>query len=324
MKITVILCTYNRCASLEKALESAAALTLPASTSWEILVVDNNSKDETRQVVEGFCKKYPGRFRYIFESTPGKSHALNAGIRNTDADILAFMDDDVIVEPTWLHNLTANLNSGEWAGAGGRILANWTFQQPKWLQLEARNTLAPLAIFDLGSTEGELKEAPVGTNMAFRSEMFQKYGGFRTDLGPQPGNEIRGEDTEFGDRLFAGGERLRYESSAVVYHALPENRIRKDYFLLWWYANGRTDIRTSGYQENKIRIMGIPILLFRNLAGATLRWLIAIKPGIRFRLKIGVWTTVGRIVESYHQAAERALMKARSEEVGAFSASEPS
>lgn len=75
MKTTVILCTYNRCQSLARALESAAALKVPESDMWEILVVDNNSTDKTREVVESFCGQYPGRFRYLFESQQiGRAH----------------------------------------------------------------------------------------------------------------------------------------------------------------------------------------------------------------------------------------------------------
>lgn len=101
MKITVILCTYNRCRSLAKALESVAASQVPASVDWEVLVVDNNSGDQTRQVVENFSTRSPDRFRYLFEPKPGKSHALNSGIRESSGENLVFMDDDVTVEPTW-------------------------------------------------------------------------------------------------------------------------------------------------------------------------------------------------------------------------------
>jgi glycosyltransferase involved in cell wall biosynthesis len=73
MKITVILCTYNRCEALAKALASITALTLPGSVEWEVLVIDNNSSDETRAVVEDFRRRYPGRFRYMFEPQQGKS-----------------------------------------------------------------------------------------------------------------------------------------------------------------------------------------------------------------------------------------------------------
>src|ERR1700733_6053483 len=106
MKITVILCTYNRCMSLARTLDSVATQTLPERADWEILVVDNNSRDQTRKVVDEFCRQYPGRFRYIFEPQQGKSHALNTGIREAQGDILAFVDDDVVVAKGWIHNLT--------------------------------------------------------------------------------------------------------------------------------------------------------------------------------------------------------------------------
>jgi glucosyl-dolichyl phosphate glucuronosyltransferase len=109
MRITVVLCTYNRSESLAKALDSLAASDLPKNVAWEVLVVDNNSKDETRGVVAQFSQRHPGRFRYFFEPQQGKSFALNSGIRESRADVLAFVDDDVIVERGWLHDLTSVL-----------------------------------------------------------------------------------------------------------------------------------------------------------------------------------------------------------------------
>ncbi len=107
MNITVILCTYNRAETLSKALQSVAFSELPKSLEWEVLVVDNNSRDQTHDVVEGFCRQYPGRFRYLFEPQQGKSHALNSGIREARGDVLAFMDDDVTVEPAWWQNASS-------------------------------------------------------------------------------------------------------------------------------------------------------------------------------------------------------------------------
>jgi glycosyltransferase involved in cell wall biosynthesis len=303
MKISVILCTYNRCRSLTKALESAAALWLPEPDEWEMLVVDNNSSDQTREAVQGFCRQYPGRFRYLFEPRQGKSHALNTGIREAHGDVIAFMDDDVIVEPTWLQNLTASLSNREWAGAGGRILPQQTFTLPRWLSLERRYALAPLALFDPGPEAGELTEAPFGTNMAFRRGVFEKYGGFRTDLGPRPGNKIRSEDTEFGNRLLAAGERLRYEPSAVVYHEIPESRLQKKYFLAWWFDKVRADIRAFGIPRNVTwYVAGIPLVLFPRLIVWTLRWTVAVKPSRRFSCKLKVWKLAGEILECYRQS----------------------
>jgi glycosyltransferase involved in cell wall biosynthesis len=304
MKITVILCTYNRSQSLTKALESVAASTLPSSVAWEVLVVDNNSSDQTREVVEECCSRHPGRFRYLFESQPGKSHALNAGIREARGDVLAFMDDDVTVEATWLQNLTAALQDSEWGGAGGRILPEPAFSPPLWLSFEGpkgRYALAPLALFDLGPGAGQLAEAPFGTNMAFRKEMFEKYGSFRTDLGPRPGSEIRNEDTEFGSRLLAAGERLSYEPSAVVYHPVQENRIQKKYFLAWWFDKGRADIRQFGIRPDAMWCWGIPLYLFCRFVVWTLRWMVTLEPHRRFSRKLTVWGKAGEILECYRR-----------------------
>lgn len=298
MKIAVILCTYNRCQSLAKALDSVALSKFPQPSDWDVLVVDNNSRDDTRSVVESFQRRYPARFRYFFEPRQGKSHALNSGIHEAHADILAFMDDDVEVDSNWLYQLTTVLNDARWAGVGGRILLEAGFTPPRWMETTGRYALAPLAIFDLGSESHELAEEPFGTNMAFRKEMFNKYGEFRTDLGPQPGSEIRNEDTEFGSRLLAGGERLWYEPSAVVYHSVPRERIRKSYFLAWWFDKARADVKQEGPPGNtRWSIAGIPLHLFRRLCVWALRWICCVDPGRRFSCKLNVWRIAGMITE---------------------------
>ena len=303
MKATVILCTYNRCQSLARALQSAAALKRPGENEWEVLVVDNNSTDQTRALVEDFCQRYPGRFRYIFEPRQGKSNALNTGLREARGDVLAFMDDDVMVDPTWLRNLTSPLRKSTYAGAGGRILPQRTFKPPRWLPRDPRQASAPFALFDLGPDAADLAEPPFGTNMAFRREIFEKYGGFRTDLGPCPGSEIRGEDSEFAQRLLNAGDRIRYEPSAVVYHEIPESRVQKRYFLDWWFDKARADTRAFGIpDDSRRRLGGIPLPLFRRLGVWTLRWLFSIDPSRRFSCKLNVWTVAGQTLECYRQS----------------------
>jgi glycosyltransferase involved in cell wall biosynthesis len=304
MKVTVILCTYNRCQSLAKALESVVLSTLPKTTPWEILVVDNNSHDQTRNVVEDFCRRYPTNVRYLFEPRQGKSYALNTGVRGASGNVLAFMDDDVTVEPTWLGKLTEPLLHGDWAGSGGRILPEQSFSPPPWLPAEGPYSMAGmLALFDLGDEARELDRAPFGTNMAFRKIAFEEYGGFRTDMGPCPGSEIRNEDTEFGRRLMAAGERLRYEPSAIVYHAVPDNRLTKKYFLAFWFDHGRALVREAGRRAD---ILGIPrhyltmVKVLMVLAPVrTLRWMVAFNRQWRFYRKGWVWMTAGEIVEMY-------------------------
>jgi len=305
MNVTVILCTYNRCQSLAKALDSVVAQTFSDPTEWEVLVVDNNSRDETREVVDDFCRRYPGRFRYLFEPRQGKSYALNTAIAEARGDVFAFMDDDVIVDPTWLQNLTAGVRGGEWVGAGGRILPQWKCVPPSWLPQKEWFGMAPLVMFDLGQETLSLSDAPFGTNMAFHRSMFEKYGTFRIDLGPRPNSEIRDEDTEFGRRLLAAGERIKYEPAAVVHHEVPQKRLKREFFLKWWFDKGRTAVREAGVgPDGEWSISGIPLYLFRRVAVGTLRWIVTFNPSRRFSRKLAVWLAAGMMVESYRQSRD--------------------
>jgi glucosyl-dolichyl phosphate glucuronosyltransferase len=303
-KISVILCTHNRAHTLATALESIVAQSISESVGWDVVVVDNNSSDETRQVVEDFQRRYPGRFRYFFEKQQGISHARNRGIREAHGEILAFMDDDETAVPDWLQNLTANLHNGEWSGAGGRILPQWNCPRPRWLSDQNAFTMAPLAMFDLGTKDGPLTETPFGANMAFRKEVFNVCGGFRTDLGRIGKGMLSGEDSELGRRVIAAGRRLRYEPSAVTYHPVEEYRVCRQYFLQWWFNKGRTDVREFGNQSKDLHLLGIPLRLFRALVMESLRWLFAIEPSQRFICKLKVWSCAGQISEHYRQSLE--------------------
>jgi glucosyl-dolichyl phosphate glucuronosyltransferase len=305
VNISVIISTYNRYERLAGALKSLAASRLPEPIDWEVLVVDNNSTDQTRQVVDGIRAEHPQRFRYLLEPQAGKSRALNKGIEAAQGDILVFIDDDVVVEPSWLDNLTVSLRSGACAGVAGRILPEGGFRPPPWLSVDGRFALAPLALFDLGPQAGELHGSPFGANMAYRKEMFRKHGGFRIDLGPAAGTKEpqKSEDSEFGMRLLAAGERLRYEPSAIVYHEIPAGRVRKDYFLKWWFDKNRSDILAFGIPtDTRWFFAGIPLYLLRRTAAWTVRWLLAVEASRRFSCKIKVWALAGSVLECFRQS----------------------
>lgn len=305
LDITVILCTYNRCGDLVHALESIAASQMADSVTWEVLIVDNNSTDGTRNVVEVFSQKNPGRFRYHFEPKQGLSYARNAGIVNSRGEVLVFTDDDVTVEPTWLRNITSGSQDREWAGAGGRILPAQKFTPPPWLP----NNLADwggmfCAYFNLGDEACDLQRAPYGANMAFRRSMFAKYGGFRTDLGRNPGDKIGNEDTEFGRRLLAAAERLRYEPSAVVYHTVPEGRLTQEFFYSWWFDYGRAMIRERGERPRLWGIRRDYITLLRLAAGVpvtALKWMFALNAPKRFHYKCWLRFAAGQMSELKRQ-----------------------
>jgi glucosyl-dolichyl phosphate glucuronosyltransferase len=297
MKISTILCTYNRCRSLARALESLACSVLPRTIEWEVLVVDNNSNDQTKAVVKAFGDQYPVRFRYLFESRQGLSQARNSGIRAAKGDIVAFVDDDVTVEPTWLQEVALALKGDQWAGCGGRILPVRDFEPPQWLALDGPCSLigALCAYFDLGDVSGELKSPPFGANMAFRRKVFEKYGGFRIDLGHCGGNLMSGEDTEFGRRLMTAGEHLCYVPTAIVYHEVPEYRVRKEFLLDWWFDFGRGSIRETGKTPRPwelLKVAGRAIV-------TAVQWALTFNSKLRFYRKCRIWYAAGKIVEVF-------------------------
>ena len=287
-------------------MQDLAASRLPDSSDWEVLVVDNNSSDQTRQLVEGFCAQNQ-RIRYVFEPRAGKSHALNSGIKHARGELLAFVDDDVRIDPGWLHHLTAPLGDRRWAGVGGRTLVRQKTKLPPWFAFEDFGSIV-CAHFDLGNQPQELGRPPYGANMAFRKSMFEKYGGFRTDLGPSPYNYIPrcGEDTDFGHRLLAAGERIRYEPQAIVYHPVPEHRLDQNYLLSFWFDHGRAAARNIdktavvwGVKRDYLSIvkhalMVIPVNAFR--------WCFSLDPQRRFRYKCWIWRAAGEIAEMWRRS----------------------
>jgi glycosyltransferase involved in cell wall biosynthesis len=304
MKVSIILCTYNRSNSLAAALNSVAASQVPDSIEWEVLVVDNNSKDSTRDVVEAFCGQNP-HFRYIFELKQGLSNARNTGIREAKGDVLAFVDDDVTVDPHWLHDLTAQFNHPQWTGVGGRIRPQEELALPNWVRLEGAFSMGGClaALFDRGDQPHELSVPPFGTNMAYRKTMFEKHGFFRTDLGRSANNMIGKEDTEFGERLLRAGERIWYAPSAIVFHPVLPERLTKKYFLAWWFGCGQSMIRQNGVVPGK---WGIPryILTSGMVVWSAVRWFSTLDTVERFFWKCWTWMYAGKTLENYRQSRE--------------------
>ena len=134
MEISVIICTYNRAELLTKALASMEQLDVPTNVAWELLVVDNNSNDSTRDVVTDYAQRGKLPIRYLFEPQQGKMHAVNLGINEARGRIVAFTDDDVLFDSHWLDALLKAFEQYNCAGVGGRVIATWDFPKPKWLE----------------------------------------------------------------------------------------------------------------------------------------------------------------------------------------------
>jgi len=296
--ISVLICTYNRTDSLRVTLESLARMSVPLDLAWELIVVDNNSTDDTRAVVEEFARTSSLNVRYLFEGQQGKSIALNTGVRSAKGEIIAFTDDDVIVHPQWIADIKATFEKFACLGVAGRIVPVWEHgPKPSWAEMEGPYGFPRVfANFDLGEEPKLITTDPSGANMAFRKIAFEKYGLFRTDLGLVGSERTKGEETEFAFRLIKAGERLAYAPGAIVYHPVPQHKMAKSYVLSYYFDYGRTSVLMGGWPEGAICYFGVPRYMFRSLLENSIKWVTALDRRARFNYKMKLYLAAGEIV----------------------------
>jgi len=150
MKLSVVVCSLNRSESLRRMLKSLQEMVIPDYLSCEVIVVDNNSDDDTRLVVEEIEKHFELKIRYVFENKKGLSHARNRGVKEAGGEIIAFTDDDVIVDKHWIKSIDKAFKEyDDVACVGGKILPIWEIPKPKWLK---HDLYGYLALLDKGDT----------------------------------------------------------------------------------------------------------------------------------------------------------------------------
>src|SRR3989338_10501728 len=131
--ISIIICTYNRCETLKSVLESIDSLNGNGSFGYEFIIVDNNSTDKTREIVEKFRDQRKSNIKYIFEPQQGIGHARNRGIREAGGNFLVFTDDGCLPEPAWLTEILKCFKMTGFGAMGGRILPRFPADTPKWV-----------------------------------------------------------------------------------------------------------------------------------------------------------------------------------------------
>jgi glycosyltransferase involved in cell wall biosynthesis len=221
--VSVVVPTHNREALLPRTLDSLVQQRADG-LRYEILVVDNNSSDGTRRVVESYARAWPG-IRYFFEARPGVSHARNTGITAARAEIIAFIDDDVEADPTWVATIKQTLDAHpEVDCVGGRIDPRWSTPPPAWLDAQHWGAVALQA--DKGDSpyvDAEHASPCLMTaNFASRRAALEDVGGFSADF-------LRDEDRELQMRLWAAGKRGMYDGAIAVVTEVPAERMTKRY-----------------------------------------------------------------------------------------------
>ena len=223
MDVSIIICTYNRFESLRRTLQTCCDLIIPENLTWELLVVDNNSSDTTRQVCDSFVRQLP--IRYLFEPRQGKSQALNLSINESQGELLVFTDDDVDLDPGWLKALWRAAQSYTTAiFLGGKVIPRWEKTPPRWLADNSGKLLSAVTLhWDLGDTEHFFANGAgsPGANLAIRAAAFVTGVRFRQDLGPTGNNPTRHEDDELLKRLQQQGPRVSTYQLPLFFTAIP-------------------------------------------------------------------------------------------------------
>ncbi len=282
---TILICTYNRASFLADTLDSIGRTPTDPGFSWDVLVVDNNSSDQTRDIVAARRDRYPAPLRYLFEGRQGKSNALNAGMAAAHAAIIVFTDDDVQVGPDWLGSAVRPLLERQDIDyTGGPVRPIWGAPPPAWLNPDG-NLGGTIAVKDHGRDafvfEDQLK-TPLGVNMAVRRSLIERIGGFRPDLGRNGKALLGQEQAEFFYRSRAAGARGLYVPAMGLDHVVPAARLTRSYFRRWWYWKGVSHARVHqlhGRTELNIdvrhvpRVLGIPRFVYGNVVRNMKGWL---------------------------------------------------
>ena len=271
LRLTIAICTWNRCNSLRETLEGFAAIVVPPGTDWEILVVNNNCTDRTDHIIASFESRLP--IRRAFEPRPGLSHARNRAISEARGSYILWTDDDVTVSRDWLVAYVDAFR--RWPDAavfGGPIRPLLEGTPPKWL-LRIYPTIAGVyAARDFGSEPIPLSPQviPWGANYVIRvREQSSRH--YDPELGYRPGRLIGWEETELIQALLADGAEGWWVPEAALRHHVPRARqttkyLRSHFYHRGMYYGGRWN------EVDRRLVFGRPRWLWKRVVTAELKY----------------------------------------------------
>ena len=312
--ITVLICTYNRARLLRETLAAMRTMVPADDARVEIIVVDNNSTDNTPLVVAEAARLSPVPVIGLSELRQGKSFALNRGLEAATGDVIALTDDDVWPDPHWLNRIVAAFRAHDVTFVFGKVLPRWgRMPPPEMLLQKAQDIWGPLAIVDYGDDAVEYdpdrtgQRLPVGANLAFVRQTLVTIGGWRTDLGKVNNTLISGEDHEIFMRLRRFGLYSGYYDPGIsVRHFVPAARLTRAYFRQWFFWHGKTqalmleDLYPDLDMATIPRIWGVPRFLYRQAIVQAARWLRAMVRGDALATlteELRTWDHVGLFLE---------------------------
>ncbi len=265
MDISVVMSTYNRCGLLDKALE--ALLHQRTDREYEIIIVDNNSTDDTAQKVASYTER-DRRVQYVFEGRQGVAYGRNAGIAVARAGIIAFCDDDVYVANDWLEKIYDALSRYPEADfVGGRVVPVWKQPPPRWLT----NKMAPLALQDYGEQPLRVSldnaKCLVSACLGVRRRALDKAGLFPLKTQRVKDSVGSSEDYEWELEVWKYGGHGMYVPDIISYCEIPADRLVKSYHRRWHLGHGKFNAlaRRRDFETGRWRFLDVPSSMYRQV-----------------------------------------------------------
>ena len=240
--ISVIICTYNREKYIYNVLKSIAENDL-SRKEYEVVLVNNNSTDNTEQECRRFEADFPEvKFRYCLETSQGLSYARNCGIRQSEGDLLAYVDDDATVNKEYLSTYARFFaKRPDAVAAGGPILPVYETEEPSWMTHYTRQLITGKLY--LGDKEREFPRGafPGGGNACYRKSVFDTVGLFNVELGRKGNSLIGAEEKDLFDKMTTNGMHFYYLPTAILYHIIPPHKLTQDYFDRLTFSIGQSE-----------------------------------------------------------------------------------
>lgn len=257
--------------------------------SWDVLIVDNKSTDNTAAIVHSFRSTYPVPLHYLYEARQGKSYALNTGLNASRSRFVLFTDDDVRVSPEWLEAAIAPMIEDTAIDySGGPVYPIWEAPAPSWLRKDRGDLWGAIAILDYGPSQFVFEEQgriPIGANMAVRRTLLEAIGDFDPELGRRGTSLLGQEQAEFFCRARSAGARGTYVPDMAVQHHVPAQRLTRRYFRRWWLWKGISRARLhrahpfsdgSVAPQDTRRVAGVPVFAIAEMVRHSARWLVCL------------------------------------------------
>lgn len=264
IKLSAIICTYNREKYLPIAIDALLNQKGVVFGDFEIVIVNNNSTDNTEKIVLAYkenINKIP--FIYSKETKQGLSNARNNGINVSNGSLLAFLDDDAFADENYIKNVLEYFESNPNIKAiGGRIMLHFEEKKPVWYT----NYLGSLLGYFNPWSEPRFfnkKQYPRGSNMVYRRELFKKYGVFNPELGRIGTGMLGSEEKDMFHRIYSGNEAIYYLPKAVIYHLVPVERTETSFLRRQSIGVGKSE---------RIRILYTHVGFTRKTLEEIIKW----------------------------------------------------